>query len=126
MSLPPIDPNPTTHYHRIPTSTATAMPHHKSTHNPNQSAAQTHSATTDHRPKPTSPPLPHNPRHRYKEDNVVLEDPRLPLPLPPLPHGVLGLRRGESSCRTKTRERREDKEMKEREERKKTKYYLNL
>jgi len=29
----------------------------------------------------------------------------------------LGLRRGESNCRTKTRERREDREIKEKEER---------
>ena len=124
--------NPITHYHWMPTSSATVVPYHRLTHNPNQPTPQTHSTTIDHRPKHTLPPLPHNPRHCYRED-VVLEDPRLPLLLPPL-HGVLGLRkkgflglrRGESSCRTKTRERREGREMKEREERKKIKYYLNL
>ena len=98
--------NPITHYHQMPTSTTIVMPHRKLTHNPNQPTPQTHSTTINHRPKRTPPPLPHNPRHCYREDNILLEDPRLPQLLPPL-HGVLGLRRGESSCRTKTKERRE-------------------
>ena len=44
-------------------STATAVPHHRSTHNPDQPTPQTHFVTTDHQPKPTLPPLPHNPSH---------------------------------------------------------------
>ena len=71
---------PKTHSHHVVTThwlktTATTVPHHRSTH----------STTIDHRPKPTLPSLPHNPGRRYREDDVVLEDPRLPLPLPP-PH----------------------------------------
>ena len=123
MSLPPTDPKPTPTQIKTPLPITTEYPH------PLPPPCHiTDQPTTQINPhhKPTPPPLPHNPRHHYKEDNVVLEDPRLPLPLPPPPHGVLGLRRGESSCRTKTRERREEKEMKEREERKKIKYYLNL
>ena len=101
--------------------TQNPLPHKSKSHYPLPPNTHIHChchATSQINPhhKPTPPPLPHNPRRCYREDNVVLEDPHLPLPLPP-PQGVLGLRRGKNRCRTKTRERREDREMKKREER---------
>ena len=101
--------NPTTHYHRMPTSTATAVPHHRWTHH--RPPTQTHFATTATQPRP---PL-QGRQHRIGGSTPTsaatttttrgfgFEKNR-----------VLGLRRGETSYRTKARKRREDREMKER------------
>ena len=109
--------NPITHYHRMPTSTTTIVPHHRLTHNPNQPTPQTHSTTIDHRLKRTPPPLPHNPRHCYREDNILLEDPRLPQLLPYMGFWVWGEERVAVE-KKQEREEKADKWKREKRERK--------